>query len=468
MNKMKEYQRQAIKDIDIVLEHLMRQKINSKYNEKLEWTIKRIQEVRSVLNNTHDKNRLIDAYGTMTIYIFPNLKMSDYEKTQLFFDIITPNLRTLTEPYPISSEVIMNELEKLGLSMDQIEEYLGSGPKKETIFQIRVKHPEEAETIISLVEINQKESNRITSNLQILKKYYYDRDRKPTIKGFKEIIRALTNLEIPKTLLTIIATELQKDIEYDNQIEQEDKKESNTHTYEKLGLSITSRRVMTDKEWKNLKRKVDQYYDIDSKYAIRSLDMKEGIELIELLRQLKYKEEEIEQILCSIDEQNPQTEISSIESSPIRNALIMKMLVSKSKLNERNLSKDIIDIEEILKNSQEKEKKFWREFLYETITLENSMLKKELEIRQTELKKMAYQQKAKWRSVFLEEVDYSNHSAVAVIKIILRELKEAPIIEKQKWKSCLLDTLERIELEERGNYIYEFQKADKLRKRSHP
>lgn len=110
---------------------------------------------------------------------------------------------------------------------------------------------------------------------------------------------------------------------------------------------------LKDKEWKELEKSLDNYYNSN---PIRSLDIIEKIELITILLKLNYSEEDIKKILHENDRQFYQESITNQESNSIRNARIIYLLM-KNAYKSKNNSQNVIDfLNEIIIVKNQKKK----------------------------------------------------------------------------------------------------------------
>lgn len=467
---MKPYQIKALHDLETIQNGAILRKATNASQIDLTFVIEVVQRLIDVIKgNAKEEEKLIDYYSYLEI-LFRYLHLTEYEKMHLFFDCLEENARLLREypDNPIFLDDFMIELEKLQIDVEDLQTIMKTFKnKEERNLEIKRRYPKVKNSFFKDLDENIAENLKKKAAYQSLYENYFKNFRRPTEEEYEEIKKALIDLKITPFFQIKVLKELRKDIK-------KRKEEVYSKPISSKPLNIESIRSLHDeyksglslKEWKRITEKVQIYYDLDSKLPIRSLDIKERIELAKLLQQLEYSDEEIKWILWRIDEMYPLNGISNDKENSMRNALIMKKLIEKTKDNPRTLSENIKFINDELTTSKEDEKEIWRDLLIDSIEEENVKIKHELVIRQEELKKMPCGHKDTWRKIFLEEANYSSNSAFLILKIILRELKFAPKEEKTKWKKCFIETLERIELEERGNYTYELEQASKIRKKN--
>lgn len=445
---MKKYQLKAIEELEkaVAILEIERIQHNDKKKENAEEIIK---TCLSVLKNQFHDNNLVDPLVCVAT-IVDKMKLTNFEKMNLFFDFIKPNIKCADQKVTIFSSDIEEEFRTHGIIWSNIAFLWKLAHDKEEEIEIFSKYyPNDAQFILKTIEKYTQNSERTKQSYQILKE-----DRKPTIAGLSKIKKALENLELESHLIEFLMQELTKIAKPKSDKKTEDYKIKEIPKRE-------SKPIRSMQEWKELEKCVDVYYDMISDLPRKHLDIGEKIELVSLLKELSYKKEKIIDILWRSDELYPMTDLTNTPEDKMRNAAIIKLMIEKGRRNESETSEFQTLLEEAQASFQteSEDKDFWRDMLFQLIDEENQSQLQKIGKINADVSKISSHQKEYWRNIFQEEIEINQHRAIVILDILLQNLKNCPKEERTLWKAKIKETLFRLQLEGIGDYSYEIEKS---------
>ena len=349
---------------------LLQPKFLEAYKEYL--SVKKFRSfIKKLENNEHKiiikKNELVDIS-----YILLESPLKNRERVYIMLKLIEKNITCIEEHNQWVK--IHNEFAELhNMFLDK------RNKQKNVITSIIDKAKKFDDTKIEFLE--NSELIELEKQNTILKKHYFDKLGNYNMEDIEEFIKVLKELELEPSICEGIKSIMIKNLE------KRKEKDKVVISSNFKSVNIKKETELTTKESKQLYYELKtKYFDLESMTSVRYLSVPEKIKVTVLLKQLNYSEEELEKILCIIDNNN--RKYSDTVDLVIKYADIMyRSAYYKDELQLENYIQKTDEYLNEWLNSSKEESLTWEEFLKEELEKLNDLLPRTHEYEQEQTKK---------------------------------------------------------------------------------